>query len=152
MENDKMKCHICENFYHGIGRCKFCHFDFDEGLPWTDDSQWDIFEMDDDTEWSHLQLQYRLKSKGIDCLSADIWFDNNMAYILGPKADKYRIARALGIHEEVIYDDFERGWFLINLFQEKFLRAKEFYESDQSVDEISKLIIEQGFDYGGNDG
>ena len=67
------KCDICSNFLHGIDRCKFCNFEFDESLPWTDDSEWDILNLDfDETEWPHLQLMYRLKAKGIDCLFAVI--------------------------------------------------------------------------------
>ena len=142
MDRDKMKCHICSNFFHGIGQCKYCHFEFDDSLPWTNDYDWDIFEIDDDVEWSHLQLQYRLKSKGIDCLEADIWFDNNMGYIIGAKASPIDVANALKIHKEVVYDDRERGWLLINLFQEKFLRAYEYGEIDQKVKDVVQSIGE----------
>ena len=117
------KCEICKKYDFNKEECGECEFEYDSGLYWNNDDEWDIFSMDDDYEWSHLQLQYRLKSKNIECLSADIWFDNNMAYVLSPKASKGKVAEALGVHEECVYDDFEKGWMLINLFMEKYLRG-----------------------------
>ena len=79
--------------------------------------------MDINYEWTHLQIMYRLKAKGFDCLSADIWGNDEIAYILGCSASKDEIASALGVHKETVYSDYERGWIIINLFQEKYLRG-----------------------------
>ena len=79
-------------------------------------------------EWSHLQLQYRLQTKNIECLFADIWSDNNIAFIIGCKANSSRVANALNIHEEAIYDDFEHSFMIINLFMEKYLRGYDLKE------------------------
>lgn len=117
-----MKCEICKKYNFNSDECNLCDFEYDGELYWNNDDEWNILELDDDYEWSHLQIQYRLKSKGIECLCADIWFDNNMAYVLGAKASKERVANALGVHDKVIYDDFEHGLMIINLFQEKYIR------------------------------
>ena len=118
-----MKCTFCKKYDFNKENCSQCEFEFDEDLYWNNDDKWDIFKIDDDYEWGHLQIQYRLKSKGIECLYADVWFDNNMAYILGAKANAYKVAQALKIKEECIYDDFEHGFMIINLFQEKYIRG-----------------------------
>lgn len=120
------KCNICSNFLHGIDRCKFCNFEFDESLPWTDDNEWDIFKLDfDEGEWPHLQLMYRLKAKGIDCLFADIWGGKELAYIIGAKDGHKKVAAALGVRPEVVYDAGEMPLLIINLFQEKILREEK---------------------------
>jgi hypothetical protein len=49
--------------------------------------------------------------------------DNNIAYLIGVRADKSRVADALHISEEVIYSDLDKGFMIINLFQEKYLRG-----------------------------
>ena len=118
------KCKICEKYDFEKEQCSFCKFEYAEDLYWNDDSQWDILKMDDDIEWSHLQIMYRLKAKNIDCLYTDIWFDNKLAYILGAKASGKDVAQALGVHEEVVYDGGENPILIINLFQEKYLRGE----------------------------
>ena len=114
------KCNICDNYLRGIKRCKFCNFEYATEVPWTDDS-WDILDLDDDIEWSHLQIMYRLKAKGIECVKADIWFDENIAVVVGANANTYNVAKALGVHERCIYTD-EFGIKIINLYQEKAIR------------------------------
>lgn len=99
--------------------CDYCNFEY---LEWYIKDDWDILSLNDDYEWSHLQIQYRLKAKGIDCLTADIWCDKNIAYIVGAKAHSDEVAKALGIHQECVYDDSEKGFMILNLFQEKFIR------------------------------
>lgn len=118
------KCKICEHYDFNKEKCSFCKFEYATDLYWNDDDKWDILNLDDDIEWSHLQIMYRLKAKNIECLFADIWYDNNLAYILGAKADVNRVAEVLGVHEEVIYDAGENPILIINLFQEKYLRGE----------------------------
>ena len=118
-----MKCNICKNYLAGEEECKFCQFEYDEDLPWTNDDKWDIFNLDDDYEWAHLQILYRLHAKGINCLRADIWTDNNMAYLFLSDTNSNKIANALGVHEEVVYNQDFEGLVIINLFQEKYLRG-----------------------------
>lgn len=117
------RCNICVNYLPNEENCSLCQFEYDENLFWTNDDEWDILEMDDDYEWSHLQLLYRLYAKNIDCLFADIWFDSNIAFMIGVKATEDRVAEAFGVHKEVIYNDFEHGLMIVNLFQEKYLRG-----------------------------
>lgn len=116
----RLNCAICTHFING--KCKYCQFEYDEEYnPFRND--WDILNLNDDVEWSHLQIQYRLWSKGIECLMADIWWDNNLAYLIGVKASRRDVADALNIHEEVVYDAGEMPLLIINLFQEKYLRG-----------------------------
>lgn len=117
------KCKICENYLMGKEECKFCQFEYAKDLPWTNDDKWDILNLDDDIEWSHLQILYRLNAKGVDCLKADIWTDNNMAYLFLADTNPDKIADALGIHKEVVYNQDFEGLVIINLFQEKYLRG-----------------------------
>ena len=130
---DKMKCHICSNYLQGIQRCKYCSFEFDDDLPWTND-EWDILDMDDDAEWSHLQIMYRLKAKGIECLYTDIWADDNLAIIIGAKASSDDISRALGVDKASVYDAGELPLIVVNLYQEKIIRTyphwKELLDDD----------------------
>ena len=120
---DKMKCNICSNYLQGIERCKFCSFEYDDSLPWTTDLDWDIFEIDDDVEWSFLQIMYRLKSRNIDVLQVINWFDDNVIILIGCNAYMDRIARALGVHVDCMVQDLDIGITVINLFKEKYLRG-----------------------------
>lgn len=132
------KCEVCTNYMHQLDRCKYCNFEWDEDAPWCRDDDWDIFKLDDNYEWSHLQIMYRLKYKGIDCLSADIWWDDDMAYVLSPDADEGRVARALKIHKDCVYYDHLHGWMILDLYKEKVIRL---------FDKVSKeleLAYEQG--------
>ena len=118
------KCCICVNYNHNDENCSNCNFEYDEDLPWTDDGRWDILDINDDIEWAHLQIMYRLKAKNIDCLWADIWV-SDLAYIQGVTAGQSRVADALGIHKECVYCDYEHSFYILNLFQEKCLRLSE---------------------------
>ena len=88
--------------------------------------EWDILHLNEEDGWEHEQIRDRLHLKGIDCYSADIWFEKNMAFLLGVdpwKSDK--VAEALGLHREVIYTDGEHQFMILNLYQEKDLREIE---------------------------
>lgn len=84
--------------------------------------KWNILELDDDYEWAHKQILHRLHDKDIDCYFVDMWSDD-IAYIIGIKSSDEEVARALGVHRESIYHDFEHCFMIINLFQEKYLRG-----------------------------
>ena len=114
------KCTYCKHYIDKNSICEYCEFEYHH---WYSKDDWDIFGMDDDYEWSHLQIQYRLEAKGIECLFADIWYDENIAYIVGVKAKKERVASVLGVNNECVYDDSEHGLMILNLFQEKYLRG-----------------------------
>ena len=108
----------------GVERCKYCQYEFCEDKYYQNlkSDDWDIFNLDED-EWEHLQILDRLYSKDIQCYQADIWWDNNMAYLLGCRASTDKIAKALNLHKEVVYNDGEQDFVLLNLFQEKYLRG-----------------------------
>ena len=116
-----MRCENCDNYLIELNRCKFCHFEKADNEPW----EWNILELDDSYGWSHLQILERLEQKGIECLSADIWFNNNMAYLVTHSATSKDIAKALNLHEEVVYENQNNGLIILNLYQEKILRKKE---------------------------
>ena len=119
------KCHNCENYLHGLERCKFCSYQFDDSLAWNDNSKWDIFEIDDEIEWSFLQIQYRLKAHGIDCLEVINWCPNdNVIVIFGVKSYPEKVAEVLGVHRDSIVSDSEIGIMVINLFMEKYFRGE----------------------------
>ena len=107
-----------------VERCKFCHFEYceDKYFQYIKSDDWDIFNLDEN-EWEHLQILDRLYSKDIQCYQADIWWDNNMAYLLGCRASTDEIAKALNLHPEVVYNDGEQDFIFLNLFQEKYLRG-----------------------------
>ena len=115
-----MNCKICENYMEELDTCKFCHFEYDRDYCKSDD--WDILDLKDEDGWTHLQIRDRLFSRGVECLKVDIFMDDNIAYIIG-HCDNDSLARILNIHREVIYNDFENGLIIINLFQEKYLRG-----------------------------
>ena len=114
-----MRCKYCQNYLSKLGRCKFCHFEYEE----SDD--WDILDLDECDGWEHEQILNRLHSQGIDCVVADIYFDKNMAYLVGCFADTYKIAKVLGLHKESVYGNNDNGIVLLNLFQEKCIRKRE---------------------------
>ena len=115
-----MKCEICKNYMTQIGSCKFCHFEYCH--RYTDDG-WDILEQDLESDIQY-EIQRRLKAKNIDCIYADIYFDTNIAFLIGCYADNERIANALGVYNEVVYGNNDMGVVIINLFQEKYLRGE----------------------------
>ena len=118
------RCRVCDNYLRGAETCKYCQFEWAVDYPPTSDGEWDILDMDGDYEWEHLQIIDRLYSKGIECLSADIWYDGELAYLIGVKGSREEVAKALGIHVECIFDDVEHSWMILNLFKEKWLRGE----------------------------
>lgn len=118
-----MRCSICTHYKNETDMCKFCKFEYNLDYTPCQDDKWDILNLDDDEEWSHIQILDRLYYKNIDCLFADIWYGSDMAFLIGVKESESVIARVLGVHQEVIYNDFEHGMMIINLFQEKYLRG-----------------------------
>ena len=114
------KCGYCANW---TGKeCCNCQFKYNE--YYTGD-EWDILNLNEEEGWEHLQILNRLHSQGIECLFADIWTHDNIAFLVGCNADDNKIARVLGVHEVCIYNDFEHSFVIINLFQEKYIRRKE---------------------------
>ena len=114
-----MRCDFCANFLNELDRCKFCHFEYEEFYTRDD---WDIMNLDDDVEWGHIQILNRLRSKGIDCYSADVWWDDNVAYLVGCKANNQELAGVLGVDERCIYNDYEHMFIILNLHMEKAIR------------------------------
>jgi hypothetical protein len=108
-----------------LGRCKFCHYEFDESYNPYKSDDWDILNLKEEDGWEHIQILDRLRLKGVDCYQADIWFDNNLAVLIGCLADSRTISRVLNINEEVIYRLDECGNIVLNLYQEKCLRKGE---------------------------
>ena len=119
-----MKCNLCNNYIESLDTCKFCHFEYDEDYNPVDDSKFDILNMREEDGWEHIQIRDRLHYKGIDCYQADIWFDDDVAYLMGCYASQSAIAEALGVHEEVVYCQVDHGFVILNLYKEKILRAE----------------------------
>ena len=120
--NKNSKCNYCANYLDNLGECKFCHFEYDDFYTRDD---WDILDLDDDIEWSHLQILYRLHSKGLPCLFADIWSDKNIAWLVGCNVFSWKIAEVLNVHEECIYNHSDQAFIFLNLYQEKCIRKEE---------------------------
>ena len=116
-----MKCRMCVNYFEKLDTCKYCHFEYDRDYCKSDD--WDILKLKDEDGWTHHQIRDRLYSKGIECLFVDIWIDDDVAWIIGCNAENYKLADVLNIHEESIYNDYEHGFIILNLFKEKYLRG-----------------------------
>lgn len=120
-----MKCKFCKNYLEESDNCKFCKFEFNEDYnPFLRDD-WDIFELEDDYGWSHIQIMDRLYLKGIDCYYADMWPDDDMAFLMGCNSNQSEIANALNLHKDSIYPDDEHCMFILNLYKEKCIRKKE---------------------------
>ena len=85
---------------------------------------WDILNLEENGDWEHLQILDRLHDEGVDCYFVDMWMDD-VVIIIGYRSgyDKYEIAGALNIPEEVIYYDPEHCFVFINLYQLKAIRA-----------------------------
>lgn len=115
-----MKCKYCRNYLSQLDSCKFCHFEYCQRYI---DDDWDILKLDFEDE-IHKEIQYRLNAKGIECILADIYWDMNIAFLIGCYAHTDRIAQALGVDEQVVYGNNEQGLVIINLFEEKYLRGE----------------------------
>ena len=120
-----MNCKFCQNYLSELDRCKFCHFEFDEEYSPYKSDDWDILNLKEEDGWEHIQLLDRLHLMGVDCYRADMWFDDNLAVLIGCLADSRTISRVLNINEEVIYRLDECGNIVLNLYQEKCLRKGE---------------------------
>ena len=117
------RCNYCTESKNDGRDCPHCKFQYDESyFPYKSDD-WDILNLDDDLEWSHLQILYRLHLYDIECLRADIWYDENMAVLIGCMANSEKIARVLNVHNDTVYTDGLNPLVIVNLFQEKYLRG-----------------------------
>ena len=95
--------------------------------------EFDILKLDEESEfcdeWSHKKILNRLHNFNIDCYFVDMWGCDEVAFISGitGHVDKVMndVAKALGIHKECIYYDYEHCFMILNLFQEKILRERE---------------------------
>lgn len=118
-----MSCKFCKHFDEEEEVCSECiGYELDE-KKFFQQNVFDIFSLDDDVEWSHIQIMEQLKNHGIECTFVDIFINDNMAWILGCNERDDRIARALNIHKDCIYNDYEHCVVFLNLFQEKYLRG-----------------------------
>ncbi len=118
-----MKCKFCTNYEEELDKCKNCKFDYNkEYNPYKSDD-WDILNLKEEDGWEHIQIMDRLYLNNIECLLADIWWDNNLAILIGTPSNTDAIADVLNVHQEVVYSLDERGLVIINLFQEKYLRG-----------------------------
>ena len=114
-----MRCEYCANYMTELDRCKFCNFEYEERII-SDD--WDIFKLDEDDGWEHKQILYRLHSKGIDCILADIYYDKNVGFLIGCFADSKEIASVLNLYPESVYAGLDNGLVFLNLYMEKAYR------------------------------
>ena len=118
-----MKCKFCTNYEEESDKCKNCKFEYNkEYNPYKSDD-WDILNLKEEDGWEHIQIMDRLYLNNIECLLADIWWDNNLAILIGTPSNTDAIAHVLNVHQEVVYSLDERGLVIINLFQEKYLRG-----------------------------
>ena len=133
------RCRVCENYLTGLSepRCKFCNFEWAKELIKDD---WDILNEDDSWVDEH-SIRDRLWGKGIECLSADIWADDNIAIIYGYGGNQGRVADALGINKKCVYVDPLHDVTIINLLEEKFLRYNE-----DALDELENELLESDVD------
>ena len=113
------RCSVCENYLVGLAepRCKFCNFEWAKELIRDD---WDIFNERDSWAYEH-SIRDRLWAKGIECLGADIWGNDDMAIVFGC-SNASELAQALNVHKECLYPDPIHDYVIINLYQEKDLR------------------------------
>lgn len=132
-QNKNYMCNYCENFYDGIDRCKYCHFEPEDYFVRDD---WDILDLDLDYDWAHLQILYRLHAKDLPCLTTDLW-GMDVGILVGCSVYTWKIAEVLGMHEEAIYNDLDKGFIILNLYQEKHIREQELWEE---FIESSKLV------------
>ena len=119
------KCNYCVNYNVDEDDCDECPFEFDEEYySVIFDDEFDVLDLDDDINWSHLQILDRIHSKNLPCLFADVW-GNDMLYLVGCNVFTSRIAQVLGVHEECIYNDSDKAFIIVNLYQERCIRKRE---------------------------
>lgn len=114
------KCKYCANHLSELDTCKYCSFEYDSNIVRDD---WDIFKLNWELD-IHKDILYRLWSKGIECVHADIWYDNHTAYLLGCFASPSAIADALNLHNDVVYGNLDNGLVVLNLYKELDIREK----------------------------
>ena len=119
-----MKCKFCVNYEKESDKCKNCQFEFNEEYEFFKKDDWDILNLKEEDGWEHIQIMDRLYLNDVECLFADIWWDNNLAILIGTTSKVGVIADVLNVHKEVIYPLDEKGLMIINLFQEKYLRGE----------------------------
>lgn len=119
-----MNCSLCKNYNEELDDCKLCDYEFDqEKFLESKKNDFDILNLDPDEGWEHVQIMDQLNKHKIDHYRADMWVDDNIAYIFGCKeTDNQKIAKVLGIHVECVYNDYENMLVILNLFQEKIIR------------------------------
>ena len=118
-----MRCKFCVNYEKESDKCKNCQFEFNEEYKFFKKDDWDILNLKEEDGWEHIQIMDRLYLNNVECLFADIWWDNNLAILIGTTSKIGVIADVLNVHKEVIYPLDEKGLIVINLFQEKYLRG-----------------------------
>ncbi len=117
-----MNCKFCKNYNEELDDCKFCEFEIDDEKMLKLQNDFDILNLPEG-EWEHIQMMDQLNKNNINHYRADIWVDDNIAFIVSCKeTDNRKIARVLGIHEECVYNDTENMFVILNLFQEKMIR------------------------------
>ena len=77
-----------------------------------------ILNLNDDVEWSHIQLQNHLWDNNIQCLYCDMYTNDNLAILVGCNVLDYELSRVLGVHKDCIYRFDELGLIVLNLYQE----------------------------------
>ena len=118
-----MRCKFCVNYEKESDKCKNCQFEFNEEYELFNKDDWDILNLKEEDGWEHIQIMDRLYLNDVECLFADIWWDNNLAILIGTTSKIGVIADVLNVHQEVVYSLDEKGLIIINLFQEKYLRG-----------------------------
>lgn len=118
-----MRCKFCTNYEEELDKCKNCKFEYNEEYNPYKSDDWDILNLKEEDGWEHIQIMDRLYLNNIECLLADIWWDNNLAILIGTSSNTDAIADVLNVHQEVVYSLDEKGLVIINLFQEKYLRG-----------------------------
>lgn len=114
-----MRCEYCQNYLSELDRCKFCSFEYEEKIV-SDD--WDIFNLNEDDGWEHKQILARLHSQKVECIFADIYFDYDIAFLIGCYATSQKIANALNLNIKSVYGNNDNGLVILNLHKEKAYR------------------------------
>ena len=120
-----MKCNTCKNYYKELDTCKYCHYEGDLSRIYP---SFDILGLSDE-EWDSFDLIKHLWDHIIECVFADIFIDD-ILFILGCKSHNSDIARALGVSESVVYNDYEHMLVIVNLVEERMLRCRDYDDND----------------------
>lgn len=91
------------------------------------EDNWDILKLDEnmDNVWPHIALLNRLHDKNIDCFFADMWRQDEIAFLVGCNSNSTEIANALNMHKKAIYVDQDHCFVILNLYQEKMIRKEK---------------------------